>query len=424
MKRINVFWGILIITMFGGAGCGSAGKDMSLASFDSGTEAETADLAYDIESYQDRMAKSGYEKEFLSEYKEQYQSDIEAVLNTGYDNMDFEGCVFAELPKTESLSLMKAQKNDISVEQSWNAIADWLKSIEKYDSVDMETEVMTANSDFWNENEEDGVFYEHISEMDSGDCAYINRQDCYIMILDGGIFGMSTGEITDYLGLGTEAGYDSLGINSEDVLETGYLSEMGDKVYPLIDGEMSVNDGAELVKEYFMSGTPLPPEAGVTIDVPEVSVFRLSDVYGYDFTVRRAYHDVPFAYMTTGRFDAYGGCLPGADIKFALVTSGKGIAAFCGEPESEELFPLVTDGKIIGLKQALDNTSNELASMIKVQAETVGLVYYPMTFENSDDPGERIVFPCWEIRGYNKAKGEEIYIYTDVFTGDVYYYTR
>ena len=33
------------------------------------------------------------------------------------------------------------------------------------------------------------------------------------------------------------------------------------------------------------------------------------------------------------------------------------------------------------------------------------------------------MLPCWEVFGVNEIKNEKIWIYVDVFTGEIYYYT-
>lgn len=46
-----------------------------------------------------------------------------------------------------------------------------------------------------------------------------------------------------------------------------------------------------------------------------------------------------------------------------------------------------------------------------VTVKSVGLVYLPMEFENSKNPEERVISPCWQVEGTNTTKGEGIKIY-------------
>ena len=219
------------------------------------------------------------------------------------------------------------------------------------------------------------------------------------------------------------ASYDAFGDHAEDTVESGKVSELAQKEYTLISGNLSVEQGAELVKDYFSAGTPFPCENGVTVDVPEVRIFRLGDVYGYDYTVRRKYENVPFAYMDTGHYRFYADYLSDADIKHAYVVDDTGITAFCGYNEARKLTELISDDSMISFKQMLEFLRSGLASRLNINVERAGLVYFPVKLQGSAEKEEVIVLPCWEVFGVNEIKNEKIWIYVDVFTGEIYYYT-
>ena len=103
---------------------------------------------------------------------------------------------------------------------------------------------------------------------------FINTNQCHIQ-MGAGIYSMSDGAITRYLGTNGMAGLDALGSNSEDVKAEGFVSEMKDQSWELLSGKVTVDEGAKIAKRYFEEGKYFPVAQGVTIDVPEVSVFAL-----------------------------------------------------------------------------------------------------------------------------------------------------
>ena len=64
-----------------------------------------------------------------------------------------------------------------------------------------------------------------------------------------------------------------------------------------------------------------------------------------------------------------------------------------------------------------------MASQLNIQVETVGLSYFPVQFQDFENTEEKVIFPCWEVTGVNRLKEESVWLYVDVFTGDIYYYT-
>ena len=60
---------------------------------------------------------------------------------------------------------------------------------------------------------------------------------------------------------------------------------------------------------------------------------------------------------------------------------------------------------------------------MNINVERAGLDYFPVKLQGSAEKEEVIVLPCWEVFGVNEIKNEKIWIYVDVFTGEIYYYT-
>lgn len=379
-----------------------------------------AELAFSVEDYRQRFLK---DRIAVSEYRGCYEAETDEVRKKEYQNLHFETCEFAEFPDVEQLDAMVGVSRDFSPQEAFEMIEDWLESVGKQDGVGgLKTQIRTTALEP-DDNDDWPLLYEHMTELESGAGAYIDGKGYHLQTLTGGFYSMSNGTISEYLGNGYEAIDDALGDSSNDVVETGTLSELGDKKYELISGELSVKEGAEMTEEYFMSGTPFAPQEGITIDVFAVNIFKLKDVYGYDYRVRRKYHSVPFASSDLGRFSPSGNCFVEGDRKNAYVVDDSGVSAFSGYNDSEKLISLVTEDKMAGLEKSVEILSENLASMLNVQVDTVGLVYAPVTSELSENPQERMIYPCWEFAGVNRVKNEGIRIYMDVFTGDVYYYT-
>lgn len=417
--------GVVLIFAVGLFGCSNSISEESSDFSVQGQEDKEMDLTFSVEDYQEKIING---RIAIAECQEQYHDEIEEIQKMEQQNFNFENCKFADFPEIEELEVLVGKKHGISVQESWDTIENWLKSIGKLDEIDMKSEVRVVSPElgmdeskeypYWYES-----FYEHMSDLDTGGGAFVDDNACYMMIASNGIYSMSDGKITEYLGLDSWAHLDALGNNSAEVVETGKLFELKEKRYELISGQLSVQEGADLVKDYFMAGTPFPCEEGVAVDIPEVRVFKLGDIYGYDYMVRRTYQSVPFAYQDAGYFYGDTSYNVEGDIKHAYVVDDSGVTAFTGYNEAERLITLVKENEMISLKQMINILNQKLASFLNVQVESTGLVYAPVTFPHSENPEEYIMFPCWEIAGRNEVKDENIRIYVDVFTGEIYYYT-
>lgn len=264
--------------------------------------------------------------------------------------------------------------------------------------------------------------YEHLSELDSGVGAFIDTHTCQLQLAGDGMYSMSDGKITEYLeslGYESKASHDWASDDWE-VVETGSLSELGEKKYRLLEEELTVQEGADLAIEYFQAGTPFPFEEGVTIDIPEATVFRLGDIYVYGYLVRRVYKGLPFAYGNSGGYYIDMSYTMNKGGKDAYVIDDSGVTAFVGRNEAGILNTLVSVNDMISLKDTVDYLSKNLASYLKVQVEHAELAYVGVRLHDID---EEITFPCWQFSGTNLTKKENIWIYVDVLTGKIYYHT-
>ena len=98
------------------------------------------------------------------------------------------------------------------------------------------------------------------------------------------------------------------------------------------------------------------------------------------------------------------------------------MTAFSGIPYNESLIPLLTEDSLIGMAEAADILEDGLASQINAEIDSVELTYLPLSFQPEENTFETVIFPCWKFSGTNKIKDEQVELYVDVLTGDIYYY--
>lgn len=126
---------------------------------------------------------------------------------------------------------------------------------------------------------------------------------CYVMAAGR----LADGKITAYLGADEHAEkevyYDSY---AKDVETSGSLSELGDRSWPLISGEITVRQGADLVMDYFDGSGLTQPAEGVSLEVANVEVFHLKDVFGYYYQLRRIYNGTAGGFFKRCQLSAAG----------------------------------------------------------------------------------------------------------------------
>lgn len=98
-----------------------------------------------------------------------------------------------------------------------------------------------------------------------------------------------------------------------------------------------------------------------------------------------------------------------------------GVSAYSGVNDSEPLKNLYSSDEILGIKDAADILSGKMAKFLNVDVQSACLTYVPLNFGDSSEC--KIYLPAWQFDGINRTKGENIRMYLDAFTGEVYYYT-
>ncbi len=419
IKSINFI--MITILLLAVTACGQKSEENKNASVSTNDN----DMFIFIEAYKKEILN---DRTSIKECAETYDQQIDEILVQDNGTLDFSNCDFADFPDINSMKVMYTENHGITVEESWNAIEEWLKQIGKYDQVDMKNEVHVISPELGMDESKEypdcyELFYENKDRLSSGEGAFINNQLCHIQIAVNGIYSMSNGKITERLGKKGKSASDALGVYTGDVVEEGLYAEMKDISYMLNGNDLTIEEGAELVKTYFMNGTPFKLDKAISVDIPEVRVFQIGDSYGYDYMVRRNYEGVPFAYRDYGESKQPDSYSVTPDIKHAYVIDETGVCAFAGYNESEKLNIVYEDSKMIDLESACNISKSGLAKHLAAEISTAGIVYLPVDMAPFEVDSENMVYPCWELKGVNTTKNENILIYVDVFTGEIYYYT-
>ena len=361
----------------------------------------------------------------IAEYQSQYEEEIDAIKESSYDNISFQDCEIMPIEGIEKVGVYKLYSVNMGVDESIETIENWLKAIE-CENINLEAELRDATSQYERKESREYPYdypavYDYYPEFDSGRGFFLNTNRCYIQMGSDGIYSMSDGSITAFLGLDSLAAMDALGVNEENVVDRGSIPEKSDAAWELVDGEVTVGDAAKVVKDYFEAGTPRQNPPGISVDVPEVEVFSLQDKYGYAFKVRRVYYGVPFAYASTGIRTYYSSDYEiMEDMKKAYVINHNIVAAFTGYVDAEQLEGLIEEQiEIMSLKDAVSLLNDFWAANVKLEVHKVGLVYCTCV----DNGGSQIVYPCWQFEGVNATNAQMMRAYVNVLSGDVYYYS-
>ena len=380
------------------------------------------DLTFDIDAYLQNTSENCIS---ISDAIKQYDSDIQKVKENS--KISFDDCDFCPLPDFKEVSVIAFQEKGVTVEEGIKIINDWIDEIGLTGIVDVEKELRDASGQLPRDITKVYPYdYADVAgnkaQLSSGKGFFLNTNQCYIQLGADGIYSMSNGKITAYLGEDGFAAMDALGIYQEDIVEGGFYEDMALKTYDVADGSMSVKEGADMAIQYFLKGTPYPcaPETGVTF--PWVNVFSLGDKYGYAYGVGRTIYSIPVAYNTVGsrRYfeDSYNIM---EDSKTAYVIDHTGVCAFTGHSEAEPYERIGgVQKEMLGLKDAVDVLDTTLAKGLELDIERVELSYCPIQFEVD----ETIGLVTWLFKGVNRINQQRMRIYLDVITGEIYYFTE
>lgn len=392
-------------------------KEQGNASVDNGQNPLFSESAY-----REKICKN---RTNLKKYHAQYQEDISQVQKNSYRKLNFDQCVFAELPDSDSVSVLDVGDRGVSVEESISVIKDWLADIGQED-IELDKELRDVSGQLESDDSQESPYdypsvMEHKEELVSGNHFLINTNSCHVQMGSDGFYSMSDGTIISYLGEDSHAGADAFRADEEEIVAEGTFDEMVAQSYELLSGEISVREAAEVVKRYFEAGTPFPPANDVGIDIPYVSVFSLGDKYGYAFNLRRTYQNIPFAYTCGGHKWKASAQSVHEDDKTAYVVNDQTVSAYIGYNEAQPFRVLVEESDVLSLKDAMNLLDSKLAGELQIQVENAGLAYCRVCLD--DEKGTSVVYPCWELDGLSRNSDRRIRIYMDVLTGDLHMYT-
>lgn len=357
-------------------------------------------------------------------YCNEYDAEVQELKTNKESRITFYNCEFLPVPQLDQVRLLLLSNRGITPQEGIEVIEEWLLQIGLEGQIDMAMEVRDASGQLeLNDNDPypycyPGV-YEHMAELDSGRGFFVNTNQCYIQLGGNGIYSMSDGKITSFLRSEGSAAHDALGITEEETVLKGEITALGERTYDLPGGEMSISEGAEVVREFFLKGTPFPCAEGIDIGISKVRVFRLNDKYGYEYQPYRIYDSIPFAqiidqaHITGGEFENIN-----EDQKTAYVIDDSGVTAFTGYSEAEEVTVAGEYDRMIGIKKMVDILNKELGMNLSVNVEETGLVYCPV----GDPDHDRLAKVCWMFDGVNEMNNHRIRIYADVITGELYLY--
>lgn len=418
-KRVVIFSCGIAFLLMNVIGCSYHYKSNNVQNEQELTETESTRWL-DYEDYKNRLLEGRVP---ISDYQNDYKADIEKVCNKDYGNLSFTSTEFDEFPVTEEICLLRQEEIVLSAQEGLDMMEQWLEEIGKRDLVDMEKEVRVISDPdevAWDETKDYPYFYPALSEhMDitNAKMTLLARKDCFQLLF----YEQSDGKITEYLGKDQYA-VTELDEDIQDIEVSGTLEELGTKSYPLLSGEMTIQDGADLLIDYFENGTITALAEGVTLGITGVDVFRLKDVYGYCYDLEKIYKGIPVSYVEKTGFQLVG-CpyLPDDVGKIACVVDDTGVSAFRGFSESAPMTELYSDTNFLSVEDAAQLLSEKLAPGLRMEVEEVALEYSPYHAEILY--AETLLIPSWRFEGINNTKGEKLVAYVDVLTGDLYYYT-
>ena len=100
--------------------------------------------------------------------------------------------------------------------------------------------------------------------------------------------------------------------------------------------------------------------------------------------------------------------------------NGDTVAAYTGYSEAEQLESLIEEQEdILTLKDAVSYMSDFLASNLMFKVNKAELVYCICEYEEEN----QIIYPCWQFEGINITNSQEMRVYVNALSGDVYYYS-
>lgn len=204
MKKKLAWCMMLAAILFTLNGCQSSHTQSSDKSADDTEIADTGKNSLFSESAYQKKLLSG--RKNLKTYQTQYQNDVVQVQKNSYQRLNFEQCVFADLPDNDTVFVLDVGDKGLSVDESISVIRNWLADIGQ-ENIDLEKQLRDASGQLERDDSQEYPYdypsvMEHKEELTSGHGFFVNTNTCYIQMGQDGIYSMSDGRITEFLGGG------------------------------------------------------------------------------------------------------------------------------------------------------------------------------------------------------------------------------
>lgn len=417
----------LLLLLFVLSGCGNVKNQTQQPQ---SSEGKVKNKYFSEEEYQKKIIDGRIS---ITEYPDHYGQETETVRSLSYPNIHFsDDCIFDPFPEDLSeLFVFYTTEQGMSVKKGIETLENWLESIGKSQNVDLEQEVRVISSHYEIDESKDAPeCYPLLSECDlkelkDWDALLLDTKECYAMVGASGMFQMSDGKISAYLGKNQKPLDDIHMGDGLELLQSGKVEELKEESYPLLSGTCKIGESARRVEIYFENGTPFSMAEGVKIDVPDVDVYRLDDATCmYHFNIRKWYKNMPCLYQQKSAFsNSYAGYGISDLQKNVNVVDDAGVSTFIGFSESDSIHTLYQDTQIVGIKQAVDIASQKLASFLKLEVHNVEIGYAGYMLDTGEglDDDSTICYPFWKFSGVNTVKNQALNIYVDMISGAVYY---
>ncbi len=382
------------------------------------------------DKYLSRLSEN---RKAIEEVKTDYAKECAKLKKTGINGMNFENCVFNPMPDVSYVSTYYNYENHLSPEEAWEMIEYWAKKIGFYDQVDLDKEVVNASRQAVEEEIEKGAtdasgrplakndYNEMTGKWDEGcgsEFFFINDKYGYIQIGGSGVLILSFGKVWEYYSQKTgeelHKTLDPYHFSTFELIEQGSFDELKNKKYELFDGELSVEEAAEALYDYYDF-----VDEKVELEIYNVEIYKVIDKYIYRFGLRRKCEGIPMALLEPSQNLTGGDYSVSGESTNAVVCDSCGIDAFIGFRPTELFENIVGEQeKIIDILDASKIIEEKISSTYKCDIKQVSFSY--LTYELAVNKASgNILVPAWQFEGENLIDGHSIMIYIDALTGEI-----
>ncbi len=382
------------------------------------------------------FADNSVERKTLPEICESYESDIEAIKNKGYDNLNFDNAVFAPPPEIDSISELKlVGLSGKTTDEIYDFFCRSVDTLTGNKYTDEEKRHLIRFLDVEpDESKPRSEQYPNIDDYKNGQetqdpWPVLDDTNYFIWLGSGVILKFNNGDLLDHDGderTDLEGKYTML--SHRHVLYTEDLTCTD--TYQLLDGEISIADAAKFAQNY-IDELAYTPYADANLPKPVIYAVNVFDIgngyYGYDFVITYEYNGVWFDRYESkkgGRgwtrvdtdydkrtYGSWMGCID--MIRTNKIHSFADVSMVYDVVESEPI------NEIITVESAADIVNDFFSGYMNFTITEVSMAWL-----HTKDYGaaEQEAYPCWKLKMY--ANGEIYHTFVDVITGEVHLYIQ